>query len=226
MSETTTPSAGTDPVVIDVWADLGCPWCYVGKHRLTRAIQSRPDADRFTLRLHSFELNPNTPTTPETIEAAFIRAHGGDASVVLQAERHIQGIANREGLAFDLDRPNANTFTFHRVLQFADTLGLAEPFFSTVQDGFFAGTLNPFDVEELVSAAVQAGLPADEVRQVLASDDFADAVRADIADGRALGVTGVPFVVFDHRYAAAGAQSEDGYRQALEQVARESAATR
>jgi predicted DsbA family dithiol-disulfide isomerase len=70
-----------------MWTDLGCPWCYVGKHRLQTAIDERPDADRFEVRLRSFEMNPDAPREPETIESVFIRSHGGDASVVLNAER-------------------------------------------------------------------------------------------------------------------------------------------
>ncbi|MCI0158044.1 DsbA family oxidoreductase [Leifsonia shinshuensis] len=223
MQREAPPTADTTPIVIDVWADLACPWCYLGKHRLTRAVQSRPDAERFTIRLRSFELNPDAPRTPETIEQAFIRSHGGDAAVVVQAEQRIQRLARQEGLPFDLDRPNANTFDFHRVLHLAATLGRADSFFSRVQDGLFAGSLNPFDGEALVGAAVEAGLPGEEVRQVLASDDYSDAVRADSEEGRRLGVTGVPFVVFDDRFAAAGAQSEAGYREALDLAARPAA---
>ena len=91
------------PVVIELWTDLGCPWCYVGKHRLQRAIDRRPDADRFQIKLRSFELNPDAPREPESIESAFTRSHGGNAEAVLSAERRIQGIAQREGLAFSLD---------------------------------------------------------------------------------------------------------------------------
>src|SRR5512142_1214918 len=96
------------PVVVEVWADLGCPWCYVAKHRLQRAIEVRPDADRFRMKIRSFELDPDSPKEPEPIEAVFLRKHGGDPSVVVQAEQRIQAIAHREGLEFDLDRKNAN----------------------------------------------------------------------------------------------------------------------
>lgn len=85
------------PVVIEMWTDLGCPWCYVGKHRLQAAIDQRPDAERFEIRLRSFELNPGAPREPETIESAFIRSHGGDAHVVLEAERRIRASRNARG---------------------------------------------------------------------------------------------------------------------------------
>jgi len=207
------------PVVIEMWSDLGCPWCYVGKHRLQAAIDRRPDAERFELRLRSFELNPDAPRTPETIESAFRRSHGGDASVVLDAERRIQSLARREGLPFSLDRLNANTFDVHRVLHHAQGLGLGTEFFSALQDQFFAGSINPFDADALVRIAESVGLDGERVRAVLASDEYADAAYADRREGLALGLTGVPFVVVDRKVAAPGAQSVEVYGQLLDQVA-------
>jgi len=206
------------PVLIEVWTDLGCPWCYVGKHRLQAAIAQRPDADRFELRLRSFELNPGAPTTPETIESAFLRSHGGTAQVVVQAERRIRALAQSEGLAFSLDRLNANTFDFHRVFQFAQEQGVGIEFFSLVQDRYFAGDLNPFAPDALAAAGAEVGLSEDRVREVLSGDEYAAAVREDVEEGRRLGVQGAPFTVFDRRLAASGAQSVGGYAQALAQT--------
>jgi len=207
------------PVVIEMWADLGCPWCYVGKHRLQAAIDQRSDGERFEIRLRSFELNPDAPAEPETIESAFIRSHGGDASIVLNAERRIQALAQREGLAFSLDRLNANTFDFHRVLAYANAQGLGLEFFSAVQDRFFAGEVNPFDPNVVVEIAESVGLSGSRVREVLDGDEYAEAAHADRHEGAALGLTGVPFVVFDRHVAAPGAQSVEVYSQILDQVA-------
>lgn len=218
MSGEATATVPDRPVLIEVWADLCCPWCYVGKHRLEKAIAGRPDAERFAVRLRSFELNPNAPHTPETIESAFIRSHGGNAEAVLTGERRIQALAQREGLPFSLDRLNANTFDFHRVVHYADEAGKGLQFFSRVQDRFFAGELNPFAPDALAQVAEELGLPGRRVREVLANDEYADAVRADGQEGRELGVQGVPFTVFDRRFAASGAQSVDVYAQALEQT--------
>ncbi|RIQ21365.1 DsbA family oxidoreductase [Jiangella rhizosphaerae] len=206
-------------VVIEVWADLGCPWCYVGKHRLRAAIAQRPDADRFTIVMRSFELDPEAPHELERNEESFIRAHGGTAADVLRAERQMQAMARREGLKYSLDRLNANTFDLHRVVQYANDQGRGFQFFSDVQDGFFAGTLNPFDPEALAGVAESAGLDARRVREILASNEYADRVRADRREGLELGATGVPFVVLDRRVAAPGAQKVAVYAQLLEQVA-------
>ncbi|OZC59489.1 hypothetical protein CH276_20265 [Rhodococcus sp. 06-470-2] len=206
-------------VVIEVWTDLGCPWCYIGKHRLQTAIDQRPDAERFEVRVRSFELNPDAPHEPETIESAFVRSHGGDASVVLDAERRIQQLAQSEGLKFSLDRLNANTFDFHRVVHHAAEKGLGAQFFSAVQDSFFAGEINPFDRDQLVQVAESIGLDGERVRDVLAGDNYAEQTRVDRREGLALGSTGVPFVVFDRQVATAGAQSVEAYSRILDQVA-------
>lgn len=218
MSESDATGEAEAVLTVEIWADLGCPWCYVGKHRLEQAIADRPDAERFAIRLRSFELNPGAPRIPETIESAFIRSHGGNAAVVLQAERRIQALAHQEGLPFSLDRLNANTFDFHRVVHYAGSADKGLAFFSLVQDRFFAGEINPYDPETLAAIAAEIGLSAERVREVLASDEYADAVRADSSEGQALGIQGVPFVVFDRRLAASGAQSVAGYGRALDQL--------
>jgi predicted DsbA family dithiol-disulfide isomerase len=207
------------PVVVEVWTDLGCPWCYVGKHRLEAAIERRQDADRFRVRLRSFELNPGAPREPETVESAFLRSHGGDATLVRDAERRIQALARSEGLTFSLDRLNASTFDVHRVLHLANEQGVGTAFFSALQDRFFAGTVDPFDADALVQVAESVGLDGDRVREVLVGTEYGADVHADRAEGAALGLTGVPFVVVDRQVAVAGAQSVETYGQVLDQIA-------
>lgn len=218
MVEQAARSKGSQ-VVIEVWADLGCPWCYVGKHRLQAAISQRPDADRFKIMMRSFELDPEAPQELEKNEESFIRTHGGTAAHVLQAERQMQAMARKEGLEYSLDRLNANTFNLHRVVQYAKDQGRGFEFFSDVQDGFFAGTLNPYNSDALAGVAESVGLDGQRVREILTSNEYADRVRADRREGVELGATGVPFVVLDRRVAAPGAQKVAVYAQLLEQVA-------
>ncbi|WP_369204193.1 DsbA family oxidoreductase [Streptomyces sp. PU-14G] len=210
---------GGSRVVIEVWSDLGCPWCYVGKHRLQTAIARRPDADRFGIVLRSFELDPGAPREPEENAKSFLRAHGGTAADVLRAERQMRALARQEGLAYSLSRLNANTFDLHRVVQYAGAHGRGFEFFSTVQDGFFAGTLNPHDPDTLAGVAEAVGLDGRRAREVLAGSEYADRVRADRDAGLELGALGVPFVVLDRRVAAPGAQKVPVYDRLLQQVA-------
>lgn len=213
----------TDPtqskVIIEIWADLGCPWCYIGKHRLQVAIARRPDADRFQIVTRSFQLDPDAPRQPETNEVSFIRSHGGSPARVLQAERQLQAIARREGLEYFIDRMVANTFDFHRVVQYAEEQGFGFAFFAAVQDGFFTGTLDPFDTDALTRVAASVGLNGARVRQVLASDEFAERVRADRETFLELGGSGIPFVVVDREVGAPGALQVAGYAQLLERAA-------
>ncbi|AXK31358.1 DsbA family oxidoreductase [Streptomyces armeniacus] len=218
MVERATQPEGSQ-VAVEVWSDLGCPWCYVGHHRLRTAMAQRPDADRFDIRMRAFELNPNAPQEPEPVETAFIRTHGGTTAHFLRAERQIQALAHGEGLEFSLDRLSASTFDLHRVVQYAGDQGRGFEFFSDLQDGYFAGTLNPYDSDTLAGVAESAGLDGQRVREILAGDDYAERVRADRTEGLELGANGVPFVVLNRRVAAPGAQKVAGYGQLLEQAA-------
>ncbi|GAB3562424.1 DsbA family oxidoreductase [Spelaeicoccus albus] len=218
MTEHPTPSERAR-VVIEMWADLGCPWCYVGKHRLRAAIAKRPDASRFEIVMRSFELDPAAPREPEKNETSFIRSHGGIVEDVLRAERQMQALARTEGLKYSLDRMNANTFDVHRVVQYAGDHGRGFEFFSAVQDGFFGGTLDPHDPDALAGIAESAGLDGRRVREILANDEYADRVRADRDEGIELGLTGVPFVVVGRQVAAPGAQKVAGYAHLLDRVA-------
>ena len=140
---TQAPDANGSDVVIEMWADLACPWCYVSKHRLQEAIDRRPDAERFMILMRSFQLDPDAPSEPETNEASYLRSHGGTADQLLAAERQMQAFARREGLDYAIDRMVANTFDLHRVVQYAADQGLGYELFSTLQDGFFTSTARP-----------------------------------------------------------------------------------
>ncbi|MDN5855721.1 MAG: DsbA family protein, partial [Actinomycetia bacterium] len=146
-------TTGQAPVVIELWADLGCPWCYLGKHRLQPAIAARPDAERFEVKIRSFELHPEFSRVPEAIDTALIRAYGDGAPAVMQAERDFQSLARGEGLVFELARLSANTFEVHRVTHYADGSGKGLEFFSRVQDQLFAGEVNPYAADTLASLA-------------------------------------------------------------------------
>ncbi len=216
--------AGNDePVVIELWSDLGCPWCYLGKHRLDAAIAQRPDADRFEVRLRSYELDPHAHGEPEPILDHLGRKYGGAPQQVQAMEARVKALAASDGLPYSTNRDTANTFDVHRLQHYAADQGLGTALFGAVQDAYFAGAMNPFDPEQLVTAAVGLGLDADGVRAVLAGDAYTDAVRADEDEGRALGATGVPFTVYGRRYATAGAQSAEGYAEVLRQTVADSA---
>lgn len=122
MIEQTTHSERSQ-VVVEMWADLGCQWCLIGKRRLQAAIAHRLDEDEFEVVMRSIELDPGASQKPEKNEKSFIRNHGGTAAHILRAERQMQSITRAEGLAYVVDRLVANTFELHRVFQYARELG-------------------------------------------------------------------------------------------------------
>ncbi|SCX54131.1 Predicted dithiol-disulfide isomerase, DsbA family [Klenkia marina] len=205
--------------MIDVWSDLGCPWCYIGKHRLERAINARPDRGAFTMRMRSFELDPYMSSTATPVAETFVKKHGGSAVQFREFESKLAERARHEGLDYEVDRPTANTHDVHRLTHLAAESGLDAIFFGAVQDAYFAGRLDPFDQDSLTRAAVTVGLEAGQVREVLRGGAYTAAVRADQTQAAELGASGVPFVVYGNKFATAGAQEVDGFRAALERVA-------
>jgi predicted DsbA family dithiol-disulfide isomerase len=127
-------------------------------------------------------------------------------------------LAQREGLPFAVDRVVANSFDVHRVLHLAGTFGLADQLLGVLQRILFGGQANAFDHTVIADAASRLGIPRHRVGEVLASNEYADAVRADEAEARRIGVTGVPFAVFGGRTAIPGAASGEGYAKAIEQA--------
>jgi predicted DsbA family dithiol-disulfide isomerase len=212
------PRADTVRLRVDVWTDLGCPWCYLGIHRLRQAVDKAGLTAETDLVPRSFELDPGAPTEPVTITEIFTRKHGVSPREALQAEAGIQKLAVAAGLPFTSDRPHANSFDVHRVLQFANRQGRGVDFFETVQRRYFAGQINPYEHNSLIALAVETGLDGDQVRGVLTGNAHSSDVRRDEDAGRQLGITGVPFVLLDQRYTIAGAQSPEAYARAIEQV--------
>ncbi|MFF4274280.1 DsbA family protein [Streptomyces sp. NPDC001536] len=216
-SEPSTPD--TDhPLIIELWTDLGCPWCYIGKHRLEQAIAAATPVGQVQLTLRSFELDPDMSATAVSVPEVFVAKHGGTTEQARRMEMRMAELAQAEGLPYSVDRPAANTFDVHRVLHLARAHGVATPLFSTLQRGYFAGELNPFDKDELVQVAAEAGVPVEETRATLSGDTYTQAVRDERAAGLALGIQGVPFAVFNGTHAVAGATSVEGYTNAIAQA--------
>jgi len=208
----------SDPLRVDIWSDVVCPWCAIGKANLDRALERFPGADRVEIVWHSFELDPNAAAAVAGDHAEQLARKYGIS--VEQARENIDRVATTArgvGLDFRFDRVRpGNTFAAHRVIHLAADRGLQTQVKERMFRGYFtegAAIGLPEDVERL---AVDAGLDADEVAEVLASDAYADEVRADEADAHRLGATGVPFFVFDGRYAVGGAQPPDVLLEVLQ----------
>ena len=207
---------------VEIWSDVVCPWCYVGKRRFEAALARFPHAEQVDLVWRSFELDGAAPPSDEVAGTYARRLSAKYGCTLQQAQDMMDGMtaaAALEGLDFhfELARPG-NTFDAHRLLHLALGLGLQDALKERLDRATFTEGVPVSDHAALTALAVEVGLPAEEVADVLATDRHAADVRADEAQARAYGITGVPFYVVDGRYGICGAQPADLLLQALEQA--------
>ena len=208
---------------VEIWSDVVCPWCYIGKRRLETALSRFDAADEVELSWHAFQLNPEQPRGARTTHDEYLAAKlGGSIEGVKTLNARVEALAEAEGLHYDFDRYQViNTFDAHRVAHLARTLDLDEP----IQERFLRAQLVEGEVlddpDTLVRLSAEVGVPVDATREVLGSDRFAAEVRADLREARELGINGVPFFVLDRRYGISGAQPAEVFLQAFETVRRE-----
>jgi predicted DsbA family dithiol-disulfide isomerase len=207
---------------VDVWSDIACPWCFVGKRRLEAALERLPERDQVEVVWRAFELDPEAPRERDRSVSYAERLSKKYGSPVAQAQARIASMtqtAKADGLNFDFERIRpGNTFDAHRLLHLAEERGLQD----AVKERFLLGYMSEGeaigDPAVLQRLATQAGLAEEEVRRVLSSDAYAEEVRADEAQARELGINGVPFFVFDERLAVSGAQPAELLLSALNQA--------
>ena len=198
---------------VDIWSDVVCPWCYIGKRRFDAALAQFEHADDVEVVWRSFELRPNAPhsdTVTTTYVERLAQKYGTSlAQAQLMVDRMIANGAE-EGLELRFDRIHpGNTFDAHRLLHLALERGVQDDFKERLDRGTFTDGLSVSNHEALTAVAVEAGLDPDEVGEVLASDQYADAVRGDEARAEELFITGVPCFVAGGRSRVPGAQPAD-----------------
>ncbi len=209
---------------VQIWSDIACPWCYIGKRRFERALAQFPQREQVTVHWRSYQLDPSLPDHDHRSEVEYlVAAKGLPVHSVEGMVRHVTEQAAGEGLDYDFDAlVVANSRRAHRVLQAAkradeaDGAGRTDRLKEALLSAHFEGGLNIGDVEVLTDLAEAAGLTADQARAAVGSDDLDDAVARDIAEAAAIGVRGVPFFVFDGKYGVSGAQPPEVFLQALE----------
>ncbi len=195
---------------VDVWSDIACPWCYVGKRRLEAAIATVGKRADVEVVWHAFELDPGAPPVRDASEAYAARLakkYGTSPAKAQGMIANMTSVAALDGLEFHFERVRAgNTFDAHRLIHLAGERGLQDAMKERLLRAYMTEGEAIGDREVLVRLATEAGLDAEEVRSVLASDGHAAAVREDEATARELGITGVPFFVIERTYAVSGAQ--------------------
>jgi predicted DsbA family dithiol-disulfide isomerase len=207
---------------VDVWSDIACPWCYVGKRRLEAALERFSHRDEIEVVWHAFELDPGASRERDrsvSYAERISKKYGSSLEHARTMITRMTEMARGDGLAFEFDRiRSGNTFDAHRLIHLARERGIQD----AVKERFLLAYMTegePIgDPRTLARLATEAGLPADEVESVLAGDTYASDVRADEREANELGINGVPFFVLGGRYAVSGAQPAELLLGALNQA--------
>jgi predicted DsbA family dithiol-disulfide isomerase len=211
---------------IDVWSDIACPWCYVGKRRLEAALAKFPHKDAVEIVWRAFELDPSAPRERPTTDVGYAerlaKKYGSSVKEAQGMISRMTDVAREDGLDFRFDRIRpGNTFDAHRLIHLAAERGIQDAVKERFLRAYMTEGAAIGDPETLVRLAAEAGLDAEEARATLASDAHAVDVRGDEAEARELGINGVPFFVLGGKYAVSGAQPAELLLRALGQAWKE-----
>lgn len=214
----------SNAIKVDVWSDIQCPWCYIGKRRFEQALEQFDG--EVEIEYHSFELSPDTPVDFDGTPADYLSKHKGLPLEQMQGMlRQVTAVAESVGLEYDFDRVHqTNTVKAHELLHFAKSKGRQAEMKERLLNAYFVRGEHVGRVESLADIAADLGFDRDEVVRVLDSGEFTAAVKADVAQASAYGIQGVPFFVFDGKYGVSGAQESATFEQVLRQVREEAAA--
>lgn len=204
---------------VDIWSDLVCPWCYIGKGRFAAALAGFDHRDQVEVVYRSFELDPAYPKDQQTPVLEMLAAkYGMSREQAREAESGVAAKAAADGLQFTPDRLMGNTFDAHRLVHLARDRGVQDQVLQRLFEAYFGEGLPVFDAGQLTALAAGAGLEPAEAGRVLADGSYGDAVREDEKQARTLGISGVPFFVIDGKYGVSGAQPAGTLTAALEQA--------
>jgi len=206
------------PLTVEIWSDIVCPWCYIGKRRFEAALAEFPHDVEYTWR--SFELDPVAPRVRQDSAAEHLASKYGMS--VEQAEashQQMTALAAQEGLEYHFESAKGgNSFDAHRLMHLAGAHGKQDMAKERLMRAYFTEGVAIGDRDALVAVAADIGLDPDAARAVLDGDDYADAVRADEVLAQRIGIQGVPFFVLNRRYGVSGAQPAEVLVQALEKA--------
>ncbi len=206
-------------MTVEIWSDVICPFCYIGKRKFEHALAQLPQRGQVEVIWRSFQLQPDTQTDPSRNAVQNLaEKKGWTLEVTRQAIADVTARAKQVGLAFDYERTVvANTFDAHRLAHYASNQGQGDAMQERLFQAYFVDGQNIADHAALTTLAVDTGLAAYEVRDVLIGDQFAAEVQRDIEQASRFGINAVPFFVLNHKYAVSGAQDSAIFVQALQQ---------
>ncbi len=203
---------------VKIWSDVRCPFCYIGKKKFEEALEKFPQKDQVEVEWKSFQLDPSlkTDTSLSTLDY-FVQTKGVSIEQARQMFSGATQMAREAGIAFNLEESvPANSFMAHRLIQFAKSKDLGNEIEEALFKAHFEEAENIDDINVLIQVARSIGMNSEEVENVLKSDAFAYDVKQDEMEARNIGVRGVPFFVFEDKYAISGAQASEVFLQNLE----------
>lgn len=211
---------------IDIVSDVVCPWCYIGKRRLERAMDQLKDQFDFDVEYHPFELNPTMPKEGRN-QKEYLAAKFGGEERYHQITNHVTGVAAQEGLKFDFANQNVspNTLNAHRLIAFAKREGKQPQMKEALMSAYFEKGTDLSDDKNLVAIAVELGLNEKQVADFLKTDELAAEVKMEEHVNIQRGISGVPFYIIDNKYGVSGAQPSETFVKALTEIGSKISAT-
>lgn len=210
-------------ITIDIWSDVRCPFCYIGKKNLENALEKYGKKQQVKVEWHSFQLDPSLETRTDISTIEYFKQTKNVSEE--QARQMLQGakeMGESVGVKMDLENSVlANSFRAHQVIQLAKDKGLGDEIEEALFKAHFSEKKNIDDVAHLVEVAESIGLQGTEVREALQEEKYAYAVKQDEMQAQNIGVRGVPFFVFNNKYAVSGAQPADTFVEVLQKVEQE-----
>lgn len=209
---------------IDIWSDVACPFCYIGKAHFEKALKELPDSLQVNVTWKSFELDPNAPKEPTAdIYDTLATKYGKDRNWAIQMNKNMTQKAEQAGLKFNMDdvKP-VNTFNAHRVIHLAKNKGLQHEMKERLLKAYFTEGVNVADPDELARLGYDVGLNRDKILTALNEKQYTEEVVQDIEQAHKIGVQGVPFFLINNKYGLSGAQPVDVFVNALTKIEQES----
>ena len=211
-------------IKVDIWSDVQCPWCYIGKRKFEAAVEQT--GIPVEVEYHSFELAPDTPVDYEgTPEQYLSERKGLPMEVVEQMIQRVKGVAAAVGLDYDYEHMHqTNTVKAHELLHYAKAHGKQLAMKERLLSAYFIEGRHVGRIPDLADLAAEIGLDRDDVVRALESGKYLPDVKTDVAQAAAYGINGVPFFVFEGKYGVSGAQETATFANVLEQVQAEQTA--
>ena len=208
----------SEPIIIDIVSDVVCPWCYVGKKHLEKALENMPEIDA-VIRWHPFQLDPTIPSEGYD-RKAYMKKKFGDDGRLKAAHERLEALGTANGIAFQFDniQRSPNTLNAHRLIRWANDAGVQDAVVSALFQAYFEDGLDIGDTAVLAFIAGKAGMDSDLISARLESDLDRDSVQAEIAEAGRIGVTGVPFFILEQKLAVSGAQPSEVLMDAIRQA--------